>query len=120
MLLSATVVASTAKSAPREARRDHPDYHEQMREIEASELKAQLDSVLRDVEDGETVRVTSDGRPVAEIVPAMPERSEAMKKLIAEGKVTPGRRPLPRNPPPPRKTGRSASAIILAEREEDR
>lgn len=83
-------------------------------------MKASLSSVLRDVEDGEHVRVTSDGRPVADIVPAMPERSEAMKKLIAEGRVTPATAPLDRNPPPPHKTGRSASAIILAEREEDR
>jgi prevent-host-death family protein len=83
-------------------------------------LKANLSSVLRDVEGGEHVRVTSRGRPVAEIVPVMPERSEAMKQLIAEGRVTPASRPMPKNPPPPIKTGRSASAIILAEREEDR
>lgn len=85
------------------------------------ELKAQLDSVLRDVEDGKRVRVTSGGRPVADFVPVMPERSEAMKKLIAEGRVTPASRPKPKGPPPrPRKTGHSASAIILAEREEER
>lgn len=84
-------------------------------------MKARLDSVLRDVEGGERVRVTSGGRPVAEIVPALPERSEAMKRLIAEGKVTPASRPKPKGPPPrPRNTGRSASAIILAEREEGR
>lgn len=84
------------------------------------DLKAQLSSVLRDVEKGERVTVTSRGRPVAEIVPVMPERSEAMKKLIAEGKVTPATGSIPKNPPPPRKTGRSASAVILAEREEER
>jgi prevent-host-death family protein len=91
-----------------------------MREIGVRDLKAQLSSVLRDVEEGERVTVTSRGKPVAEIVPVLPERSEAMKKLIAEGRVTPASRPLPKNTPPPRKTGRSASAIILAEREEDR
>jgi prevent-host-death family protein len=91
-----------------------------MREIGVRELRAQLSSVLRDVEEGETVRVTSRGRPVADIVPARPKRSEAMKKLIAEGKVTPALGSIPKNPPPPRKTGRSASAIILAEREEER
>jgi len=83
-------------------------------------LKAQLSNVLRDVEEGESVRVTSRGRPVAEIVPVLPEPSEATKKLIAEGRVTPASRPLPKNPPPPRNTGRSASAFILAEREEER
>ena len=83
-------------------------------------MKAQLSSVLRDVEKGERVRVTSRGRPVAEIVPVMPERSEAMKKLIAEGRVTPASQPLPMSPPSPRNTGHSASALILAEREEER
>ncbi len=84
-------------------------------------MKAQLSSVLRDVEKGERVRVTSRGTPVAEIVPLMPKRSKAMKKLIAEGKVTPASRAKPKGPPPPpRKTGRSASAVVLAEREEER
>lgn len=86
-------------------------------------MKARLDSVLRDVEDGERVRVTSNGRPVADIVPALPERSEAMKKLIAEGRVTPASRPPSEAPPPaprPRDVGISGTAIILAEREEER
>lgn len=91
-----------------------------MREMGVRDLKAQLSRVLRDVEKGETVRVTSRGRPVADIVPLLPERSEAMKKLIAEGRVTPASRPLPMSPPSPRKTGRSASALIFAEREEER
>jgi prevent-host-death family protein len=92
-----------------------------VREIEIDELKTRLNSVLRDVECGERVRVNSGGRIVAEIVPASPERSEAMRRLIAEGRVTPASRPKPQGPPPrPRKTGHSASAIILAEREEGR
>jgi prevent-host-death family protein len=92
-----------------------------VREIEVRELAKQLSSVLREVEKGERVRVVEDGHPIAELVPAMPERSEAMKKLIAEGKVTPASRPPSEAAPPtPRETGRSASAIILAEREEDR
>lgn len=91
-----------------------------MREIGVRELKAQLSSVLRDVEKGERVRITSRGRPVAEIVPVAPEPSEAMKKLIAEGRVTPASQPLPMSLPSPRDTGRSGTAIILAEREEER
>ena len=83
-------------------------------------MKANLSSVLRDVEAGEPVRVTSRGRPVADIVPAMAKRGEATEKLIAEGRVTPATQPLPMSPPSPRDTGRSASAFILAEREEER
>lgn len=84
-------------------------------------MKANLSSVLRDVEGGEHVRVTSRGRPVADIVPLIPERSEAMKKLIAEGRVTPASRPPSEAPPAtPIDTGTSASELILAEREEER
>jgi prevent-host-death family protein len=94
-----------------------------MREIGVRELKANLSKVLREVERGEQVRVTAHGRPVADLIPAQaPQRySEAMRKLIAEGKVTPASRTLPLpKAPPPIKTELSASAIILAEREEGR
>jgi prevent-host-death family protein len=91
-----------------------------MREIGVRDLKAQLSSVLREVEGGERVRVTSRGRLVAEIVPVeTPE--EQWQRLIVEGRITPSSRPKPKGPPPrPRKTGRSGTAIILAEREEER
>lgn len=82
-------------------------------------MRANLGSVLRRVGEGERIRITRRGRPVAEIVP-VESPDEWRQRMIAEGKIAPGRRPLPKNPPPPRDTGRSASAIILAEREEDR
>ena len=93
-----------------------------MREIGIRELKANLSSVIRQVENGEQVRVTVRGRPVADLVPARaPQRySEAMRKLIAEGKVTPASRPLPLPKAKPRFTGKSATAIVLAERDEGR
>lgn len=103
-------------------------YDDHVREIGVRELKEKLGGVLRGVEGGERVRVTRRGRPVADIVPtespkANPgarELGETMKRLIAEGRVTPAAGSIPKDPPPPRKTGRSASAIILAEREEGR
>lgn len=82
-------------------------------------MKAQLSRVLREVEEGERVRVTSRGRPVAELVPAE-TADERRRRMIAEGRITPARRPFPKDAPPPRETGRSASEIILAEREEER
>jgi prevent-host-death family protein len=100
-----------------------------VREIGIGELRAKLSSVIRGVERGERVRVTRRGRPVADIVPAespkaaesLPEPGGTMKRLIAEGRVTPATRPPSEAPPAsPRKTGRSASAFILAEREEER
>ncbi len=85
-------------------------------------MKANLSSVLRRVGEGERVRVTRRGRHVADLLPPETDPAEAeMRKLIAEGRVTPASRPKPEGPPPPpRKTGRSASALILAEREEER
>jgi len=99
-----------------------------MREIGIGELRANLSSVLRRVGKGERVRVTRRGHPVAEIVPVEPSeavggragRSETMKRLIAEGRVTPGDRSRPRRKARPRDAGISGTAIILAEREEDR
>lgn len=84
-------------------------------------MKANLSSVLRSVSEGERVRITRRGRYVADLLPPETDPAEVqMRKLIAEGRVTPPSAPLDRNPPPPRKTGRSASTVILAEREEDR
>jgi antitoxin (DNA-binding transcriptional repressor) of toxin-antitoxin stability system len=80
-----------------------------------------LGSVLKRVERGERVRITRRGRYVADLLPPETDPAERqMRKLIAEGRVTPATGSIPKNPPPPRKTGRSASAIILAEREEER
>ena len=82
-------------------------------------MKAKLSSVLKRVEHGERVRVTRRGQPIADIVP--PESAEEQwERMVAEGRITPGRRPLPKDPPPPIQTDRPASELILAEREEDR
>jgi prevent-host-death family protein len=92
-----------------------------MREIGVRELKTSLSSVLREVEKGEQVRVTVRGRHIADLVPAGSRRSDQrLRELVAEGKVTPPAAPHPRRSSRPRKTGRSASAIVLAEREEGR
>jgi prevent-host-death family protein len=121
MVLSATVVAGDAKSVPDVAGDDRPNYYDHVREIGIGELRMRLGSVIKRVEQGERVRVTRRGRYVADLLPPETDPAEMrMRKLIAEGKVTPPSAPLDRNPPPPRKTGGSASAIILAEREEDR
>jgi prevent-host-death family protein len=91
-----------------------------MREIEVRELASRLSSVLREVEEGERVKIVEDGRPVAELAPSAPERGRATERAIAEGRATPATRPGPMSPATPRDTGRSASAFILAEREEER
>jgi prevent-host-death family protein len=40
-----------------------------MREVMTSELKSQLVNLLDDVEAGETIVITRDGKPVARLVP---------------------------------------------------
>lgn len=96
-------------------------YCDYMREIGVRELKSRLSEILRAVEDGEEVRVTVHGRPVAEIRPTVESRAEKrMRELIAEGRVTPPSKPLPKVAPPRVRGKGSASAIILAEREEER
>ncbi len=90
-----------------------------MVEVGVKQLKSELSAYLRRVARGETVRVTVRGRPVADVVPAArDDRDEAWRRLVAEGRVTPAREPLPSRPPPLEDFGRSASAEILAEREE--
>lgn len=92
-----------------------------MHEIGVRELKASLSSMLRRVEGGEQVKVTVRGRHVADIVPAGSRRSgEWLRGLVAEGKVTPAARPRPERAPHPLATGRSASAAVLAERDDGR
>lgn len=92
-----------------------------MREIGVRELKANLSSVIRQVEAGEQVRVTVRGRPAADLVPTgTPRYSPRMRELIAEGRVTPASQSLPLPKATPRRTGKSATAIVLAEREEER
>jgi len=92
-----------------------------MREIGIRELKADLSTLLRAVEAGEQVRVTRHGTVVAEIVPAgaSPAR-ERLRELVAAGKVTPSSGPRRTRAPRPLRAKRSASEIVLAERDEDR
>lgn len=92
-----------------------------MREIGVRELKASLSGMLRRVEEGEQIKVTVRGRHVADIVPAGSRRgNERLRALVAEGKVTPAARPHPDRTPRPLRSSRSASAIVLAERDEER
>lgn len=92
-----------------------------MDEIGVRELKTKLSSVLHRVDEGEQIRVTMRGRPVADIVPTgMRRGGERLRELVAEGRLTPASRPRPTSSPRPLDIGHSASAIILAERDDER
>lgn len=87
------------------------------------ELRNKLSEYLRRVAGGERVTVTMHGRPVAEILPAGSPRDpddEIWRRLAAEGKVTLPTLPKSDRDPPLYKAPRSASELIIREREQER
>jgi prevent-host-death family protein len=92
-----------------------------MYEIGIRELKANLSSVLHRVDEGEEIRVTRRGRLVAEIVPAGAARGDdRLRELLANGRIALPARPLPARAPRLAKSDRSATAIVLADRADER
>ncbi|MGI9021334.1 MAG: type II toxin-antitoxin system Phd/YefM family antitoxin [Solirubrobacterales bacterium] len=93
-------------------------------EVGVREFKARLSEHLRRVAAGERITITSRGRPVAEVLPAGARRDPAQEhlaRLIAEGRVTPPTRPRSeRRRARPVPAERSASELIIREREEER
>ena len=61
-----------------------------MNSIGVRELRDHLSKHLADVRDGRTVTITDRGTPIARIVPVGPS---TLDRLIAEGRVTPAKRP---------------------------
>ena len=80
-------------------------------EVGIRELRADLSRWLRRVRDGGEIVVTDRGRPVARIVPSTGHRK--LDQLIAEGKVTPAKRPWTGPPPKPIKTHGTPNAGAL-------
>ena len=92
-----------------------------MRDVGVRELKGSLSETLRAVGRGEEVRVTSRGRPIAYLVPVGTSPADArLRGLVASGRVVPPARSHPTVPPRPVRSLRSASALVLSEREADR
>ena len=55
-----------------------------MREINATEAKARLAELLRDVESGETIAITRHGRPVAHMVPAPTQHRASREEAVEQ------------------------------------
>lgn len=55
-----------------------------MREIQASEAKTHLPSLLDAVERGETLIITRHGKPIARIVPEQDQRRAQVERVFAE------------------------------------
>jgi prevent-host-death family protein len=89
-----------------------------MREIGVRELKRSLSATLRAVGRGEHVRVTLRGRPLADIVPASAAAvDDRLRELIASGRLVPPARARPGRAPRLAKARRSASSLVLSERD---
>ncbi|HYA80533.1 MAG TPA: type II toxin-antitoxin system prevent-host-death family antitoxin [Methylocystis sp.] len=55
-----------------------------MREVQASEAKTHLPSLLDEVERGETVVITRHGKPIARLVPEADRRQAKIDRTLAE------------------------------------
>ena len=92
-----------------------------MREVGVRELKASLSEMLRRARDGERIRVTVRGRAVADIVaPDAEAADDRLRSLVADGRLSPAARPRPPRAPRLVRATRSASALVLDERERER
>jgi len=92
-----------------------------MREIGVRELKTTLSQTLRAVARGQQVRVTLRGRPLADIVPAgASANDDRLRQLVVQGRLVVPARTRPRLAPRPVNSSRSASGLVLAEREAER
>ncbi len=89
-----------------------------MREVGVRELKQSLSETLHAVAAGEQVRVTVRGKAVADIVPARSSAvSDHVRELVADGRLVAPSRARPSRAPRLAKGRRSASALVLAERD---
>lgn len=91
-----------------------------MKRIGVRELRQNASRYLERVERGETLEVTSRGRPVAFLTP-LPDRASARDRLIAEGKLIPARRRAAAlGPPLEIQTEQPLSEALREEREDRR
>ena len=92
-----------------------------MREIGVRELKQSLSETLQAVSRGQQVRVTVRGQPVADIVPASASAGDSrLRELVAAGRLVAPARTRPGKAPRLVEAPRSASALVLAERDAER
>ena len=67
-----------------------------MREVQATEIEARLTTLLDEVERGETIVITRDGKPIARIVPETTSRQVDTAHALAE--IEEFRKTMPRIP----------------------
>ncbi len=96
-----------------------------MKTTTVSKLKASLNEYLRQVKTGEEVLVTERGRPIAKLVPALPDESlsEHLVEMEQQGLLTRGSGKLLEDfweLPRPKDPSGLVMKAVLQEREEGR
>jgi len=65
-----------------------------MREIPQRDLRNNVSAVLREVEEGNSLRITVRGRPVADLVPIKSKKrglsAQEVRRLVADAPLDPG------------------------------
>lgn len=86
------------------------------------ELRQNLSVYVRRVrEDGRSYEVTERGQPVARLMPLEERSLSNYQRMLAEGRIMPAKQSMATLPPPlPSAPGKSASAILLEMRDEER
>lgn len=90
-----------------------------LRQVGVRSLRAQLSSVLAEVEAGETIEITRGGKPVAQIQPLRTDVPPEVARLLASGRVTWSGRRITKLPEPVELigSGPTVTDILLADRE---
>ena len=86
------------------------------------ELRQNLSVYVRRVrEEGKAYEVTERGEPVARLTPLTERPASIIEQMIADGRITPAKRPWSELPPPVKlpEGGRSLSEILQEMRDED-
>lgn len=78
------------------------------------ELKANLSAYLEKAQKGQTIIITSHGKPVAQLTPASEELMARVKALQAAGLISwSGKKPVVRKPAIVNRSGKLVSDIYL-------
>ena len=92
-----------------------------MESIPVRQLNQDTAGVLARVERGESLEITSRGRPIARLVPATPPGLEELDDLIAAGRVVPATIGAPFElPDQPVDDAADAGELLSALRDEER
>jgi prevent-host-death family protein len=84
------------------------------------ELRQNLSVYLDRVKEGETLEVTEHGRPVARLAPLTAAEGSTLDRLVADGRVRPGRGNLADLGVPGSSAGLSLSDVLLRMRDDER